>query len=198
MRSTIWRNLFMLHQSNRSISLSRAVIVLPLLAIAGCATPPPRHVHRTVEPPPPPPTQVYVYPNDGQDPARLDRDRYECHVWAVKETGFDPSGPSVMPSQRVHVVAGPPPGTGTVVGAATGAVLGAVVSRNAGAGAAVGAVAGAIVGTASDAAREERAQQIQERYDARDARRQAQANQLATDYRRAISACLEGRGYTVK
>lgn len=183
-------------------SLSRAIALLPLVAIVGCATPPPRHVHRTIEeaPPPPPPTQVYVYPNNGQDPARLDRDRYECHVWAVKQSGFDPSGPAVAPSQRVHVVAGPPPGTGVAAGAVTGAVLGAVVSRprDAGAGAAIGAVAGAVIGAASDSAREERAERIQERYDARDARRQAQANQLATDYRRAISACLEGRGYTVK
>lgn len=191
----------MFDQAYRLFNSARAVLVVSLVAIAGCATPPPRHVHRTVdEIPPPPPTQVYVYPNNGQDAARLDRDRYECHMWAVNQSGFDPSNATVPPSQRVQVVAGPPPGTGTVVGAATGAVLGAVVSRprDAGAGAAIGAIAGAVIGTASDAAREERTERIQERYDARDARRQAQSYQLATDYRRAIGACLEGRGYTVK
>jgi hypothetical protein len=190
----------MFYRTNRLFNSARAVLVLPLFAIAGCVTPPPRHVHRTVEAPPPPPSQVYVYPNNGQDAARLDRDRYECHVWAVKQSGFDPSNATIAPSQRVQVVAGPPPGTGTIAGAATGAVLGAVVSRprDAGAGAAVGAIAGAMLGAASDAAREERAERVQERYDARDARQQAQANQVANDYRRAIGACLEGRGYTVR
>jgi len=191
----------MTHRYNRLPGSVRIVLFVPLLALAACATPPPRHARRVeAPPPPPPPTQVYVYPNNGQSEAMLDRDRYECHVWAVKQSGFDPSLASVAPSRRVQVVAGPPPGTGVVAGAATGAVLGAVVSHphDAGAGAAIGAVAGAMIGAASDASREERAERIQNRYDAAEARRQAQANQLANDYRRAISACLEGRGYTVK
>ena len=42
---------------------------------------------------------IYVYPAKGQSQAQQDRDRYECHSWAVKQTGFDPSRPqAAMPS----------------------------------------------------------------------------------------------------
>jgi outer membrane lipoprotein SlyB len=81
----------------------------------------------------------------------------------------------------------------------TGAVLGAVVSppgRSA-EGAAVGAVAGAVVGAAAEAARQEQAERVQQRYDAQQAQRMARLEQQASNYRRAMAACLEGRGYTV-
>jgi hypothetical protein len=190
---------FMIHRYQQASRSVRTIVLLPMLATAACATAPPQQAHQT-ESPPPPPTQVYVYQNNGQSAAQLDRDRYECHVWAVKQSGFDPSVANVAPSQRVQVVAGPPPGTGVAAGAATGAVLGAVISHpyEAGAGAAIGAVAGAMIGAAADASRQEQAERVQSHYDAAEARRQAHVNQLASDYRRAISACLEGRGYTVK
>jgi hypothetical protein len=179
------------------------------LAIAGCADQPPVRPHhrqaRAAPPAPAPtpeptPTQVYVYATNGQSDAQLDRDRYECHVWAVKQSHFDPSEPHVAPRGRVQVVAMPPSGTSTVAGAATGAVIGAAVSNpwHAGEGAAIGAVAGAILGAAADSQREERAQQVQDRYDQRDAAAAARLDQQSNDYRRAIGACLEGRGHTVK
>jgi len=34
---------------------------------------------------------LYVYPRNGQSEAQQAQDRYECHRWAVDETGFDPS-----------------------------------------------------------------------------------------------------------
>lgn len=63
--------------------------------------------------------QIFVYPNRGQSDEQRDRDRYECYVWAVEQTGFDPAAEDREPDE-------------------------------------------------------------------------------AGDYRRAMSACLEGRGYTVK
>ena len=143
-----------------------------------------------------------MYPTAGQSPEQLDRDRYECHTWAVKQSGFDPSqgGSQVAPHQQVQVVGMPPPGTDVVAGAATGAVLGAAVSRprDAGGGAIVGAIAGAVLGAASQNAREQQVNTIQRRYDQRDAQIAARLEQQASGYRRAIGACLEGRGYTVK
>ena len=62
----------------------------------------------------------------------------------------------------------------------------------------VGAVAGAIIGAASDASRQEQAERIQERYERRDAQSIAEIERRAADYRRAMAACLEGRGYTVQ
>jgi hypothetical protein len=35
--------------------------------------------------------KLYVYPAAGQSEARLAEDRYQCHVWAVDATGFDPT-----------------------------------------------------------------------------------------------------------
>ena len=35
--------------------------------------------------------RLIVYPNKGQSEEQQAKDRYECHRWAVKETGFDPT-----------------------------------------------------------------------------------------------------------
>jgi hypothetical protein len=34
---------------------------------------------------------LYVYPAGGQSEEQLADDRYECHVWSVDSTGFDPT-----------------------------------------------------------------------------------------------------------
>ncbi len=49
-------------------------------------------------------SQIYVYPKDGQSAERQATDRYECHQWAVSETGFDPTQPfgGVVPEQSVE------------------------------------------------------------------------------------------------
>lgn len=48
-------------------------------------------------------SHFYVYPSKGQSQAQQDKDRYECHQWAVKQTGFDPTKPQAgsptVPSQ---------------------------------------------------------------------------------------------------
>src|SRR6266446_9028403 len=38
-------------------------------------------------------SDIYIYPAKGQSQAQQDKDRYECHSWAVQQTGFDPSKP---------------------------------------------------------------------------------------------------------
>jgi hypothetical protein len=157
-------------------------------------TPPPEPVPQPVN------TQVYVYPTSGQSTDRVSRDRYECYLWSVKQSGFDPSQPRLAPHQRVEVVAMPPQGTDTVAGAATGAILGAVIAdpHNAAAGAIGGAIVGGALGAASDASRAAHAKQVQDRYDRRSSAQAAQLDMQASNYRRALTACLEGRGYTVK
>jgi hypothetical protein len=53
-------------------------------------------------PPPPvaapnPPAQsgdnLFVYPKNGQSTEQQAKDRYECHRWAVQQTGYDPTLP---------------------------------------------------------------------------------------------------------
>lgn len=193
------------HPSSRPLAFLALILVVALaLVLSACVeAPPPRHrVARAAPPPaqpaPPPPTQVYVYPTGGQSEDRLGRDRYECHLWAVKQSNFDPSVTAVLPRQRVQVVPMPPSGTNTVAGAVTGAIIGSVVARDPGAGAVGGAILGGAAGAVSDSQREQRAKAVQQRYDQRDAARMAKLDEQADNYRRALTACLEGRGYTVK
>jgi len=139
--------------------------------------------------------QLYVYPLKQQSSEQQDRDRYECHSWAVRQTGFDPSrayssNPNYLdpqpyqPSQR-HVLRGA--GRGAALGAVGGAITG-----DAGKGAAAGAAMGGLVGVFRR--RDERRQQAaQQQANAASAGASQQMN-----YTRAMAACLEGRGYSVK
>ena len=166
--------------------------------LCGCvAAPPPRPAP---PPPPPPPVQttIYAYPTNGQSAEQQDRDRYDCYQWAIQQTGFDPSSPTVPPHDRVQVVGGPPavpPGAGVAAGAVTGGVLGALAAgpRDAGAGLLVGAILGGIVGGAAENAQDQAAAQAQA--NAQVAAQQRQQNiaieRKAADFKRAAGACPE-------
>jgi hypothetical protein len=177
------------------------ITILMTAAVAvGCASEPTRPPPTPVQPPPPPQqaAEVYVYPSQGQSAAQLDRDRYECHLWSVKQSGFDPSLPGLPPQQRVTVVqAGPPPGATVAAGAMTGAMVGAVVSNpyHSGEGALIGAAAGAVLGAIAEDSASKQVQQLQS--GANDAAI-AEQERRAQGYRRAITACLTGRGYSVR
>ncbi|HKU91323.1 MAG TPA: glycine zipper 2TM domain-containing protein [Steroidobacteraceae bacterium] len=144
---------------------------------------------------------IFVYAAHGQNDRQLDRDRYECHNWAVAQTHYNPSDPHLAPHQQIQVVAvpDPPPPHDAVVGAMAGAMIGAAIGspHDAAQGAVVGAIAGGAMGAASDSARQKQAQHASTQNNAAQAER-ARLEQQASDYKRAISACLEGRGYTVK
>ncbi len=193
------RNKSLLETSGLRGTASIAALAVLAVSLAGCVDAPPP---RPVPPPPPayagppPNTTVYAYPENGQSADQQSRDRYECSVWAVHQTGFDPSAPNVPPEDRV-VVAGPPPGTGTAIGAIAGAVIGAAISPpwDRGAGAVFGGLTGAMIGTASDVSR---AQQNQMAMNEEERRQAMTMEHKASDYRRALSACLSGRGYSVK
>jgi hypothetical protein len=168
--------------------------------LCGCVTPPPP---RPAPPPPPPPVQtnIYAYPMNGQTAEQQDRDRYDCFQWGIQQTGFDPSSPSIPPHERIQVVSGPPavpPGAGVATGAVTGAVLGALIAPpwRAGTGALVGAVLGGVVGGAAESAQNQAAAQANTVVVQR--QQSAQLERKAADFKRATSACLEARGYSVR
>jgi hypothetical protein len=170
-----------------------AVPLAALLGLSACVTPPPRVV--AVPSQPPQPQRVFVYPNNGQSAEQTDRDRYECHLWAVQQTGVDPSRADANPYERVVVQPATPPGANTAAGAITGAILGALIAgpRAAGAGLVLGGATGAIVGSAADASAQQQSQQMQQQINMNASQGRARAD----SYRRALGACLEGRGYTV-
>ena len=175
-----------------------AAASLATLLCACVVVPPPA---RRVVDAPPPRTDIYAYPSNGQSAEQQDRDRYDCFQWAVQQTGFDPSSPSVPPHERMEIVSGPPavvPGSGVASGAVTGAVLGAIVSpyRDVGAGALVGAVLGGVLGGVAESAQNEEAAQANTRVVQR--QQSAQLERKASDFRRASAACLEARGYSVR
>jgi hypothetical protein len=134
---------------------------------------------------------LFVYPAKGQSQNQQKKDEYECYVWAIDQSGIDP-----LNTPKVEA---PPPQTGptggAVVGAAKGAAAGAAIGAiagDAGKGAAIGAVAGGLAGR-----RQGKQAQAQ-------ANQQAQAQASATEaqmketFKKALSVCLEGKGYTIK
>jgi hypothetical protein len=180
-------------------------ILVVVITVAGCYPAPYRVVQRpayeeTGGGSPAPVQQLYFYPKAGQTNERQSRDHYECYNWAMNQTGFDPSQSTIPQDQRVRVVPMPPPGHDTAALAIAGAVLGALIGgpRHAVGGAIIGGSAGVMAGAASDASREESARQMNEAYSARDRQRDAQLDAKALGFRRAMSACMEGRGYTVR
>jgi hypothetical protein len=185
------------HKYSRATSgLLTAVALVTVLA--GCVeAPPPRPVYQAPPPAPPPVTQVYAYPLHDQSAEQQDRDHYECSTWASQQTGFDPSAPGIPPHDRVQVVsAGPPPGTNTAIGAVAGAILGAAIAPRwqAAPAALAGAVVGGAIGSTADAANAQATRQVV----VTDRRAVAAQEQQAANYRRAIGACLDARGYSVK
>jgi hypothetical protein len=129
-----------------------------------------------------------VFPAKGQSNQQMESDKYACYSWAKGQTGFDPM-------QAPTATAPPPPSKGGLVkGAAKGAVAGVAVGAvagDAGQGAAIGATAGGIVGGAKKKQSQQQQQQA--------AQQQAAGyEQKRSEYNRGWSACMEGKGYTVK
>ena len=127
--------------------------------------------------------QPIVYPAKGQSPEQQKNDQSECHAWAVQQTGYDPAKPPPQAATPPTTATGTTPGAG-VRGAARGAVVGEIIADDAGTGAAVGAVAARGQSRRQNAATQQQAAQTQS------------AGQQ--NFNKAMAACLEGRGYTVK
>jgi hypothetical protein len=137
---------------------------------------------------------LYIYPSKGQSQAQQDKDRYECHTWAVQQTGFDPSRPPPPSSNSSGSNQYQPSQPHVLKGAARGAALGAVggaITGNAGKGAAAGTAMGGLAG--GFRRRDERIQQSK----SQQADTHVAASNQRNSYNRAMAACLQGRGYTV-
>ena len=140
---------------------------------------------------------LIVFPAKGQTQEQMEKDKLDCYSWAKQQTGFDPmqsQPPAQAPAAQSH---GPTGGRirGAARGAAVGAVVGEIANDDAGKGAAAGAVGGAMVG----GMRQRQARRQQAQAQQQQAQQQAASyEQKRNTYYRAYSACLEGKGYTVK
>ncbi|HEV7731842.1 MAG TPA: hypothetical protein VGR62_06755 [Candidatus Binatia bacterium] len=129
-----------------------------------------------------------VYPSKGQSDAQTDKDKYECHEWATKETGVDPVA---LAEQQGG---GGTQGKGAEGGAASGAAMGAMRGAASGEGAGAGAAHGAGIGRLIAMVRARK--QLKEQQDA-GAESASQTKGQLEQYDRAYGTCLTGRGYTV-
>ena len=121
----------------------------------------------------------------GQSLEQTRRDRYECHNWAVAQTGDSPPA----------VPVGAPPADGK-------AELRRERIGRAIVGATIGGTIGGLFGDWHDAERADcsRAPRLGAGIGAATAgsrRKEAEAPEGPSDYLRALTACLEGRGYSV-
>ena len=148
---------------------------------------------------------VYVFPSEGQKPEQQSKDESACYDWAVQNAGVDPfqaqkqaeqNAAQAEQAKQQAAQAGKGAGVkGAAGGAAAGALIGEIASDDAGEGAAIGAAAGAIhgrrkakrAGAAATQQVEAQSQQVQ----------QATAQQI-DNFKKAFTACLEGKKYMVK
>ena len=149
--------------------------------------------------------QVYVFPSGGQTPEQQSKDEGECYNWAVQNSGVDPFAAqkqaqaaqqqAAAQQQQVQQSTQGAGARGAVRGAAAGALIGEIASNDADKGAAYGAAAGVVAGR--HRARKAEAQAAQQ------GQQQVQQAQAATaqqidGFKKAFSACLEAKKYTVK
>ena len=155
-------------------------------------TPAPDVIHKTLT--------AFVYAANQQPPDQQQYDEMDCYTWAKSQTSIDPMGP---PTPVAQVEKGENQAKGARVGgaargAAGGAAIGAI-SGNAGRGAAIGATVGTMRGGRK--VRQGKAQ-AEEDYQQEQAQAQQQAaatdKQKITTFKKAFSACVQGRGYTVQ
>lgn len=150
---------------------------------------------------------LYVYPANGQSDKQLAEDRYACHRWAVDESDFDPtqfSNTEQFRTVRVPVPRNQAEGAsekGALAGAVAGGVIGAhdsTVGKGAVIGAIVGSLAGAVVENEGEKEAQRKAREEAQRQAEEIRQNKAELALRRSNYRRAISACLEGRGYVVR
>ena len=128
---------------------------------------------------------LYIYPAKGQSQKQQDKDEWECHKWAVQQSGVDPVAlASDDYTDKTYTRWGFLPGA--VAGGALGAI-GGTIAKDTGKGAAIGAAIGGLLGQAS------RDKGIQDYQDEQNAKKK-----LMRNYNRAYESCIVGRGYTVK
>ena len=134
---------------------------------------------------------MYVFPSKDQSKDQQDLDELNCYKWAKGQTGVDPINPPEVQAEKVDTSPDGSAVVGAAKGAAGGAAIGAIAG-DAGKGAAIGAVVGGIRGRRvkkhSDAVEQSQANQAAEQ----------QTEEMMNNFKKAFSACLSGKGYTVQ
>lgn len=139
---------------------------------------------------------LIVYPAREQTPQQQAADEQACYAWAQQQidplVGI-PNADSAAQAGKARADSASKGAAlkGAAAGVAGGAVIGAVAG-DAGTGAKVGATSGALRGLRARKEAEQRAEE-----QAR-AQAQSQAGQQTNTFRKAMIACLQGKGYSVQ
>lgn len=135
--------------------------------------------------------KVYVFPANNQTPDQQAKDSNDCYGWAKQQTGVDPTNPTVPPKADTSQAGKGSAVKGAAKGAAAGAAIGAIAGDT-GKGAAIGAAAGGMGGAAGRKASKQEAEAQAKQ------QQQAAVNQQMDAFKKAYTACMEGKKYTVK
>jgi hypothetical protein len=183
---------------NRWITLGLACLGVSALAQAP-TSPPDTAPAPAAAPAAPGPTQdaaasllkVYVFPANNQTPDQQAKDSNDCYAWAKQQTGVDPTNPTVPQKADTSQTGKGAAVKGAAKGAAAGAAIGAIAGDT-GKGAAIGAAAGGMGGASAKRQGKKQAEaQAQQQ-------QQAAVNQQMDAFKKAYTACMEGKKYTVK
>ena len=147
---------------------------------------------------------IYAFPKDGQSASEQSKDESACYDWAHTNTGTDPfqlqqQEKTAQQQSQAAMAAASTAGdgagaVGAVRGAAGGALIGAIAG-DAGHGAAYGAAAGLLLGhRRKRIARHEAEADVS----AQSAQQQQEFSTQMANFKKAFSACLEGKNYMVK
>ena len=157
---------------------------------------------------------LYVFPGRSQTHDQQLIDESECYDLAQQQSGVDPDMGAPAPPTSADIQAAQAQGAasapeakggrvrGAARGAAGGAMLGAI-GGDAGKGAAMGATIGTVRGgrqqrQANAASKEQAANQAGAQVQQRYSQQRAAYDQQIGSFKRAFSACLDSRGYSVK
>jgi hypothetical protein len=145
--------------------------------------------------------ETYAFPQKGQTAEQQKQDEGYCATWAKDKTGLDPAllqskeQEAAAQQQAAQQSAAPNKGRNLLRTAATGAALGGI-NNSMDDGAGKGAVAGVAV-----AASRNRAQSQEQAAQGAVNSANAQAQNVQADsqkYLKAYSACMEGKGYSIR
>ncbi len=158
---------------------------------------------------------LFAYPKDKQSADQQLKDESECYGSAQERTGVDPQAPppaaksaEQKAAEQKAAAANAPKVRGGRVrgaagGAAAGAAIGGVANDDAGQGAATGAVVGSMAGAARQrranrAVQKKAAEQTGQAQQQQEAQAKAQYQEKLNTFKRAYTACMEARNYSVQ
>ncbi len=140
--------------------------------------------------------ELVIFPANDQSDEQMEKDKYDCYQWAKNQSDFDPMAPpktETAPPQQQAKQGGAVKGAAR--GATVGLAVGAITNNSKGTSAAAGAAAGGLAGGMKKQDQAKQQKQAEEQWAQKEA---ANYTQKRDGYNRAYSACLEGKGYTVK